>query len=227
MEEKYGFVYLWFDKKHRRYYIGCRWGNENDGYICSSPWMKQGYKHRPKDFTRRILSKVYSNRKDLLEEEYKWLSLIKPEELGKKYYNLHNHHFNHWSLDENKKSVIGEKISSAPNRNINISKANKGRIVSNKTKEKLKDAAIKQFENEENRKILSEKSKTLWKNPEYREKTIRAQKGKKLSEDHKLKIKLSNIGKKRTYTNIECPHCNVIGRSSNMKRYHFNNCKKK
>jgi len=31
--EKYGFVYLWYDKKHKRYYIGCRWGKENDGYI--------------------------------------------------------------------------------------------------------------------------------------------------------------------------------------------------
>jgi hypothetical protein len=65
---KYGFVYLWFDKKHKRYYVGCRWGDEADGYICSSPWMLQGYSHRPQDFKRRVLSKIYTNRRDLLEE---------------------------------------------------------------------------------------------------------------------------------------------------------------
>lgn len=45
MTEKYGFVYIWRDKKHNRYYIGCHWGTTDDGYICSSPWMKQAYKH--------------------------------------------------------------------------------------------------------------------------------------------------------------------------------------
>lgn len=103
--EKYGFVYLWYDKKHKRYYIGCRWGNENDGYICSSTWMKQGYRHRPNDFKRRILSRVHTNRKDLLEEEYRWLSKIKEDELGKRYYNLDNHHFGHWSSGDNADNV--------------------------------------------------------------------------------------------------------------------------
>ena len=109
--EAYGFVYLWFDRKHKRFYIGCRWGNENDGYICSSDWMRQGYKHRPYDFKRRILSRIYTNRVDLLEEEYKWLSKIKKEELGKRYYNLHNHHFNHWSSDENNSLSVRQKVS--------------------------------------------------------------------------------------------------------------------
>lgn len=111
--EKYGFVYLWYDKKHKRFYIGCRWGNENDGYICSSPWMKQGYKLRPNDFKRRILSRVYTNKYDLLEEEYRWISKIKSEELGEKYYNLHNHHFGHWSANPDSKLSIGQKVSQA------------------------------------------------------------------------------------------------------------------
>jgi hypothetical protein len=109
--KKYGFVYLWYDKKHKRYYVGCRWGDENDGYICSSPWMLQGVKHRPKDFKRRILTKVYTNRQGLLEEEYRWLSMIKKEELGKKYYNLHNHHFNHWSSNEKSSLTVKQKVS--------------------------------------------------------------------------------------------------------------------
>ena len=111
MEEKYGFVYIWYDKKYQRFYIGCHWGNENDGYICSSKWMKDSYKRRKKDFKKRILSKVYTNKQDLLKEEYKWLCLIKDEELGKKYYNLHNHHFNHWSLSEEVKLPALKKMS--------------------------------------------------------------------------------------------------------------------
>lgn len=30
-EEKYGFVYIWRDRKYNRYYIGCHWGREDDG----------------------------------------------------------------------------------------------------------------------------------------------------------------------------------------------------
>ena len=109
--ETYGFVYLWFDVKHKRFYVGCRWGKEDDGYVCSSNWMKQAYKHRPQDFKRRILSRIYTNRQDLLAEEYKWLSMMKKDELGNKYYNLHNHHFNHWSSDLNTLLSVKQKVS--------------------------------------------------------------------------------------------------------------------
>jgi hypothetical protein len=88
--QKYGFVYIWRDRKHNRYYIGCHWGDENDKYICSSEWMKKAYKKRPQDFKRRILKTNINERSFLFEEEYKWLSLIKKEELDKKYYNIHN-----------------------------------------------------------------------------------------------------------------------------------------
>lgn len=211
--EKYGFVYLWYDKKHKRYYIGCRWGREDDGYICSSSWMKQGYKHRPQDFKRRVLSRVYTNKNDLLEEEYHWLSKIKNEELGKKYYNLHNHHFGHWSTDENKKLTIGQKISASPNRAANISKANKGRIISEETKQKL-SLSVSKTMTDEHRALLSEKC-SGWKhtaearlkiseagksriyNKETRRKIGAAQKGKIVSQETREKLRLSVLGKKR------------------------------
>ena len=79
-KEKYGFVYIWYDRKYKRYYIGCRWGNENDGYVCSSPWMKQGYKHRSEDFKRRILARVYTNKKDLLENYKKFAQKLSDED---------------------------------------------------------------------------------------------------------------------------------------------------
>jgi hypothetical protein len=73
--------------------------------------MKQGYKHRSNDFKRKILARVYTNKKDLLEEEYKWLSMIRDEELGVKYYNLNNYHFNHWSANETTTLSVKQKVS--------------------------------------------------------------------------------------------------------------------
>lgn len=86
-QEKYGFVYIWFDTKHKRYYVGRHWGTETDGYICSSRWMKISFKRRPNDFKRRIVAKVYSSVQDLIIEEQRWLDMIKQEELGNRYYN--------------------------------------------------------------------------------------------------------------------------------------------
>lgn len=192
--EKYGFVYLWYDKKHKRYYIGCRWGKEDDGYICSSPWMKKGYKRRPEDFKRRILSRVYTNKKDLLEEEYKWLSKIKNDDLGKKYYNLHNHHFGHWSTDTNKRLTVGQKISASPNRAANISKANKGRVISEETKQKLSISVSKTM-TEEHRALLSEKC-SGWKHTEETKiKIAEAGKGRVYSEESRMKIGAAQRGK--------------------------------
>ncbi|NBW12462.1 MAG: hypothetical protein EBR82_30965 [Caulobacteraceae bacterium] len=108
--EKYGFVYIWMDRKHKRFYIGCHWGTQDDGYICSSNWMRRSYKRRPNDFKRRILEKVVS-RDQLLIAEGKWLYLIPNEELGKKYYNLTNHVNGHWTSDNEKQISIKEKIS--------------------------------------------------------------------------------------------------------------------
>jgi hypothetical protein len=108
--EKSGFVYIWRDRKHNRYYIGCHWGTEGDGYICSSSWMAKAYKRRPQDFKRRILSRGIQDKQDLLDEEYKWLQKIKPEEIKFRYYNLRIHHYGHWTNNIDART-IREKIS--------------------------------------------------------------------------------------------------------------------
>lgn len=111
--EKYGFVYIWFDRKHKRYYVGCRWGNINDGYVCSSVWMKKAYKNRPNDFKRRILKTDISTRKETYIEEQKYLNMIKPEEIKIKYYNMCITNNEVWhKYDENIKT-IGQKISAS------------------------------------------------------------------------------------------------------------------
>lgn len=95
--ESYGFIYIWRDKKHKKLYVGCHWGTEVDGYICSSTLMRNNYKNRPQDFRRKVVQRVYTNRRDLHEAEHRWLQLIKDEELGSKFYNRSKHRFGHWS----------------------------------------------------------------------------------------------------------------------------------
>ena len=103
--EKQGFIYIWYDRKKKMYYIGCHWGHEWDRYICSSKRMKYAYGVRHEDFKRRIIQRNIPKDK-LLEEEHKWLSLIPDKELGKQYYNHSNKHFGHWSNHPDRDEVI-------------------------------------------------------------------------------------------------------------------------
>ncbi len=146
--EKYGFVYLWYDKKRGMFYIGCRWGTEDDGYVCSSTRMRNAYRRRPQDFSRRVLSRI-EDRNGLLEEEHKWLQLIKEEELGKRYYNLRKHRWGHWSTDENSRKAIGQKISENHSKNPNWSCWSRGKIVSEETKQKIRQARLGKPRSEE------------------------------------------------------------------------------
>jgi hypothetical protein len=109
--EKSGFVYIWFDRKHKRYYIGCHWGTEDDGYVCSSAWMMQAYKLRPQDFKRRILVRNIDTRKKMFLEEQRFFSMIKQEELRIRYYNLNIKSNSIWSTYDENVKTISEKIS--------------------------------------------------------------------------------------------------------------------
>ena len=100
--QKYGFVYIWCDRKHSRYYVGCHWGSEDDRYICSSTWMRDAYRKRPHDFKRRIIKRVYTNRHDLMGIEEYYLGMIDPEELGTKYYNHSNYNIKSTSINGKK-----------------------------------------------------------------------------------------------------------------------------
>lgn len=106
----YGFIYLWYDRKHKRYYVGCHWGREDDRYICSSSWMMQAYKHRPYDFKRRIIKRIYTSKQDMLIAEQRYLDMIKPEERKIRYYNL-NLNWKHWNLTEESRRTTIENIT--------------------------------------------------------------------------------------------------------------------
>lgn len=197
---KYGFVYIWFDRKHKRYYIGSHWGTKDDGYICSSRWMRNSYKRRPNDFKRKILKYITTNRNELLNEEFKWLQLIDDNDLGKKYYNLTKHLNGHWSTDEERRKSVGQKISESPDRRSNISKSMKGRKPSEYTQQRKVEVLTGRKASDETKKKMSD-----------------ARTGFRFTEETKNKMR-------KPKTKVTCPFCNKEGGISQMKRWHFNNC---
>ena len=238
MEQKYGFVYIWRDRKHNRYYIGAHWGTENDGYICSSRWMKAAYKRRPADFKRKIIE--ITNEMDLLLDiEAKWLSLIKENELRIRYYNLRNKKFNHWTAYPENVQTIKEKISyktkeamARPEVKEKYKKGLKNRDcrssdleVRKKRSESMKKAMAEKFPIEQradyNRvkfgsekyvQNMKEKSKNMWANRTDEEKN---KIGKKISEKNKgLKCRLgqknSNQHRKKRSVSMKGKNSKVI-----------------
>lgn len=171
MSNKYGFVYIWYDRKHKRYYVGSHWGFEDDGYVCSSSWMKKAYKYRPQDFKRRILKRIYSSKLDLHEEENRYLSMIssneiKPHNNTPRYYNLNLTVKNLWHKYDDKVKTIGQKISASkkgkntgprdPSVGAAISAAKKGMKFSDEHKEKLSKAKLGKTLSSEHRAKISE-----------------------------------------------------------------------
>ncbi len=106
--EKYGFVYIWRDKKRKMYYIGVHWGTENDGYICSSNRMRNVYKRRPTDFKRRVLARIYTNRADMFLVEDHWLKKAATRKY--RYYNLNFTAKDHWSSSPTKYKSAVDKM---------------------------------------------------------------------------------------------------------------------
>lgn len=170
-KEKYGFIYLWYDKKHKKFYIGRHWGTENDGYICSSVNMRNNYNNRPNDFKRRIIKRIYTSNNDLINEEQRYLDMVKPEECIVKYYNK--------TLKSTTPSSRGYKHS--PETIEKIKAGNKNKTVSEDTKQKLREANKKQFSDTEAREYNRQKTLDQWSDPEYRKARSEEKKGVKQS----------------------------------------------
>jgi hypothetical protein len=245
--EKYGFVYIWYDRKHKRYYIGCHWGTEDDGYVCSSSWMMQAYKLRSKDFKRRILVNNIDNRNAVFLSEKLWLDMIPIHKLGKRYYNLSTNSA-HWSQSEGNFLSIGEKISKAKIGKSNgprsqevkdaISLKNKGKVRTPEMNAAMGLRRLGTKDSEETKRKKSEALKLVYaegrrmrgypagkyKRSEETCKNIsNALTGKRLSEEHCEAIRLAAAKSKENKK--QCPHCNFIGWGPTFSRYHGDNCR--
>lgn len=171
MHEDYGFVYLWYDRAYKRFYIGCHWGNVDDGYICSSSWMMKAYKKRPQDFKRRILVSNIETRARTFEEEYRFLQRIKSHEVKVKYYNFYTNSKTHWSATPNAKSIAKKSGDARKGKTLGtcseetrkkISEAKKGKSFTQEHKDALKVSRAQQTFSEESRKKRSESLKLAY-----------------------------------------------------------------
>jgi hypothetical protein len=220
--EKYGFVYIWYDKKRKMYYIGCHWGTEDDGYICSSNRMRNAYKRRPEDFRRRIIGK-FDNKIEMLINENEWLTLIGKENLGKKYYNLKDCQFNHWSAEEQNsvkiKKTISERTKEAMNKPEIRERYEKGL---SKRNTRSSDPEVR----EKRRKSMLGKNKVKTdKQLEAARNAAKKRIGVPLSEEHKEKIKNTTHFKTLNTLKLKCKYCDFVGNKGNLARYHNEKCK--
>ena len=227
-----GFVYIWYDKLKKRYYIGSHWGTKDDGYVCSSVWMNRAYKLRPNDFKRRILSYVVSSREDLIKEEQRWLNMINESELNIKYYNLRIVATNLWHTFPDSRKTIGEKISESlkgrpdprkvPLKDIGdkISKTKKanfykkrketGQAFSDEHIKKLSQAKLGSTLPEDHKSKISESGKKSYENGR-----VGYWKNKQMSPEHRAK--LSESGKGKIIKQESKEKLSV----SNSKKYHI------
>lgn len=178
--EKYGFVYIWFDRKHKRYYIGCHWGSIRDNYICSSRWMRKAYNRRKEDFKRRIL-KTNLSRENMYVEEQRYFDMIKPEEIKVRYYNLCLSSKELWHKNDELRKTIGQKISFSktgkntgprdPSVGQAISKAKKGNPLTTAHKDALRGIKKKPH-TDEWKEENSKRMKELWSGDSKRKQAV-------------------------------------------------------
>ena len=121
-------------------------------------------------------------------------------------------------LSDSKKGKKKPPFTEEHKKNISESKSgekhpNYGKKRSDATKRKISDS-----QKGENNPFFGKKH-----SPESKKKMSKIQKGKIHSPETKKKIGESNKGK--LHKRITCPHCNKTGSNSNMKRWHFANCK--
>jgi hypothetical protein len=112
-----------------------------------------------------------------------------------------------------------------------------GKQHSEETKRKMSESALGKIRSEETKRKMSESQKAIERKPhseETKQKMSESRRGmtgtmlgKQHSEETKQKMSESHIGKTIVQQKIKCPHCDKEGGASNMKRYHFNNCKNK
>jgi hypothetical protein len=102
-----------------------------------------------------------------------------------------------------------------------------GRLVTEETKKKLKEARVKQITSEETKEKMRLAHTGRVHSEETKNKMSKAAFGRKKSPETIAKIKEARANQVIVTTLVTCPHCGKVGGNRIMPRYHFKNCKKK
>lgn len=122
------FLYRWTNKATGMWYVGCRTAKgcfPDDGYICSSKHLKPLIEANPYDWEREVL--MYGGSEYVREIEAKFLQYLDAK-ADTTSYNRHN--------GDMKFHTIGATLTEEQRRKK--SESSKGRVVSEETKEKLR-----------------------------------------------------------------------------------------
>jgi uncharacterized protein RhaS with RHS repeats len=224
------YIYKWVHLPTSKWYIGVRTKkgcHPDDGYICSSKIVKPLIESFPTEWQREIL---YTGTPD---EMLKLESCILTDQDAKNNvnsYNLQNGDGNFTTTGITMPEAWVEKIR----------KGNSGKIRSEKARENYRRANQKKAQDldylkklrkpklDDHKSKISASLKGVNKTDEHKRAMSAAKKGKKTgpcSDARKEAIKKALKGK-HTLPMVTCPHCGLTGRS-NMKRWHFDNCKER
>ncbi len=198
------YVYKWTHLPTLSWYIGSRYAigcHPNDGYLCSSKKVKPLILSNPTEWSRQIICEGES--KDIYQLETEILQLLDAKN-DPRSFNQHN--------NDNRPCRLGEKHTEKSLDKMRGKRPPYGPQSSeHKNKRANKKRGIA-------RPDLSAKNKlrTGVNNPNF---------GKVQSDEWKRKNSEANAGKPKP--KIVCPHCNTLGGSGVMQRWHFDNCKKR
>ena len=196
------YVYKWTHIPSMRWYIGSR-TNKNahldDGYICSSKVVKPMIEQNPNEWKREIIGT--GTIEEMRELESEILQLFDAMNDSRSF-NQHN--------NDGKFFFLG------------------GKPMSEKHKQKIKNALIGKPLTDERRKNISEATlgRTAWnkgkkvpfvaKSESHSQAIAQSLKGKKKSDSHVEKNRLGQLQRPK----VNCPHCNkLISGMGNLKQH--------
>lgn len=212
------FVYDLIDDVTHKHYIGVHKGTLDDGYVCSSKHVLKEYHKRPETFSRMILAT--GSKEEMFELEAFLLQKIDAKN-NESFYNLHN--------GDGKFVWKGtfEKGHTPWNKGLDISDS---RIAakSKKQAQSLKKAYRTGRITHPNRGKTKENTPWVAESAMKRSELLLGRK----NPEHSKFMRESYLNGKSSFktlnnTTIKCPICDTEGGANVMKRWHFNNCKKR
>jgi hypothetical protein len=130
--------------------------------------------------------------------------------------------------DETRQKMSEAAQNMSPEHRQKLSEANKGKKHTDETRQKMSEAKKGKEHTPETKQKMSEAHKGKELSDEHRQKLSEANKGKEHTPESKLKMSEAKTGVPQgPQEQVQCPHCGKIGGISNMKRWHFDNCKYK